>query len=291
MRTLPIFITLFLTGIIFFASCHNHSDLSARETAEKFMTAVQFGDFKEARLYASDETAELLKFQNPAMKRPFQDGFEVIREEVDGDYAKVFYTEEGEEDEKFIRMKKSGKGWLVIMSKSELRPGNIFDELNDGLKDSNDDWDEDSGGLRSISDEAKDEAKEIANSFLSALEAGDVKGAMEHADMGSDEWLFIHGDSEEYTSRWAQGISVTGHLFMGSRAKILYKIGEEEPTYELKLVDKSGIWFVTDFEGPEEWEGAGEELGGVVKSMEEVTETMGKQMEKSMEKAFENAFK
>lgn len=117
----------------------------ASEAAWDFLNALRFGDFESAKKMGTKETKDALDMQTGLLgsgNNPYDRKFEILREEVTGKYAKVYYKQEGEDQENFIKLREDfGNGWLIIMSKSELQEvsdsdasGNPLQDLGDQLE-------------------------------------------------------------------------------------------------------------------------------------------------------------
>lgn len=242
--------------------------MTPTQTAEKFLTAMQFGDYKEAARYASDETADLLKYQRVASK-PFLEGFTITREEVSGDYARVYYTEE-DQSEEFVKLKREGEAWVVIMTKSELRPNNIFDQIENESQNRNSKFD-------TLTDHERTEMATTAEEFLSALETGDLETAKFHSDDVTESWLEDHGKEENYILIWKKGYKVNGKIFIGRTGKIIYSIPSDKTQYQLRMNFSLGTWEVS-YDGPEQWDGLGKLVPILAEGMEEAAMEMGNAM-------------
>ena len=98
---------------------------SAKQTAEAFLKAIQYGKYKTAMRYGSKSTNENLGFQESMSSldsdKDESGDVEILRVKEDGDYAKVYYQEEGKKREKVLKLGKDEKdNWEVIMSKSDM---------------------------------------------------------------------------------------------------------------------------------------------------------------------------
>lgn len=89
------------------------------QIADDFLTAMMFGDFEKAKKLASKDSDMAISMQKDKGVANME-GFEIVRSKEKGDYATVYYTEEGEKDEKEVNLKKDTNGnWVVIMSKGD----------------------------------------------------------------------------------------------------------------------------------------------------------------------------
>lgn len=98
---------------------------TAKETAETFMKALEFGDYDAAMRYGSKSTNEMLDMQKSMQALDSDKKNErektILRVEEDGDFAKAYYKEKGSKDEKVLKLGKDSNGnWEVIMTKSEM---------------------------------------------------------------------------------------------------------------------------------------------------------------------------
>lgn len=98
---------------------------TAKQTAEAFLKAIQYGKYKTAMRYGSKSTNENLGFQESMSsldsKKEASGDVTVVRVKEDGEYAKAYYIEEGKDREKVLKMGVDEKGnWEVIMSKSDM---------------------------------------------------------------------------------------------------------------------------------------------------------------------------
>ncbi|MCB9232427.1 MAG: hypothetical protein H6581_12230 [Bacteroidia bacterium] len=116
----------------FFAGCNTRTPT---DVAREFLNAISFGDFEKAEELASESSKSGLK-----SLAAFSDGenfeFEITGQEIDGDYARVYYKVEGSDEEKHLRLRKDDiKGWVVIFSKGDLpaKTGDI-ESVNDLTK-------------------------------------------------------------------------------------------------------------------------------------------------------------
>ncbi len=118
----------FVTLILFLLSCGDSNNPKA--VAGHFIKASLNMDFKEAKKYATPETAKMLDFvQNIAAKThqngsPFKNmKIEIGAETITGDDATVKYKKEGSKEEYDINLKKINGKWLVAVSTGDLSGG------------------------------------------------------------------------------------------------------------------------------------------------------------------------
>lgn len=89
------------------------------QIADGFLTSMMFGDFEKAKKLASKDSDMAISMQKDKGVANM-DGFEIVRSKEKGEYATVYYIEDGEKDEKELSLKKDTNGnWVVIMSKGD----------------------------------------------------------------------------------------------------------------------------------------------------------------------------
>lgn len=106
---------LFAVAAIMF-SC---SGGGPRSVAESFMTDFSKGKVEQAAQYCTDEAGGFLKTMaqmapDQVENKDFK--FNFVREEIDGDTAKVFFTDEAGEEDSIDLVKVDGK-WKVTIVK------------------------------------------------------------------------------------------------------------------------------------------------------------------------------
>ncbi|MDO4228307.1 MAG: DUF4878 domain-containing protein [Capnocytophaga sp.] len=125
-----LFIVMFFVAFLI-TSCSSNSP---KAVAEKFITAMENGDFEEAKKYADDSMGQLLGMlgglEKDLQKEKEKKKITITRAEEDGDKAKVFYKVEGEEKEKDIDLKKVDGKWKVTFNKENANKENT-PNLND----------------------------------------------------------------------------------------------------------------------------------------------------------------
>jgi hypothetical protein len=102
-----------------------------KDVAEHFIKASIRMDFKDAKKYATPETAKMLDFvQNITAKTKANTStlkdmkIEMGEESIKGDDATVKYKKEGSSEEYYINLKKIDGKWLVAASTGDLTTGN-----------------------------------------------------------------------------------------------------------------------------------------------------------------------
>ena len=107
------FFLLLLTFIIF--SCGNSN--TPKGIAFAFMTDIKSANYQEAKKYGTESTVKMLnmsiKMSENMKEKPKSKGFKILREELMGDEATVFYFDEDMQKEEGIRMIKIDGKWKV----------------------------------------------------------------------------------------------------------------------------------------------------------------------------------
>jgi Domain of unknown function (DUF4878) len=102
-------------------ACDSTNRKSPQAVAQAFLDAISAGDYAGAKDYCTAATRDNLamyesisKFgANPASGNP-----KTTREELNGDYATVYYEKEGKEH--FVKLRKEDGEWLVLANKADL---------------------------------------------------------------------------------------------------------------------------------------------------------------------------
>lgn len=118
MRKVFFIVAIFAAFVV--TSC---SKKSPKAVAEKFITAMENGDFEEAKKYADDSMGQILGMLG-GLEKSLPKGNEkkkvtITKVEEDGDKAKAFYKVEGQEEEKSIDLKKVDGNWKVSFNKED----------------------------------------------------------------------------------------------------------------------------------------------------------------------------
>jgi len=134
-----ILITFLLLGSLMLASCSGNSP---KAVAEKFLKAINAGDFKEAKKYCDEKTGDLIGMLESFSKgeKPKEKdikSFTITKVEENGDTAKVFYKAEGSDKEESLDLKKIKGKWLVSINKEQGKENGMHHE--DGDDHSSDD--------------------------------------------------------------------------------------------------------------------------------------------------------
>lgn len=91
------------------------------EVAEQFLMAMAYGDYEKAEKLASEESSAaigMVKGSSPGGTG--SDDFDIVDIDRNGNYATVYYKEDGDPKKKEIKLRKQkSKKWVVIFSKSD----------------------------------------------------------------------------------------------------------------------------------------------------------------------------
>jgi hypothetical protein len=117
---------------------------AASSVAWDFLNALRYGDYGTAKDLGTSETRsalDMLASLNQNGDNPYDRNFTIVREEIKGKYGKVYFQQEGRDEESFLKVRNDfSNGWLVIMSKSELQESvgerNGFGQLEEDLEKS-----------------------------------------------------------------------------------------------------------------------------------------------------------
>lgn len=139
-------ILLMALPILIYSCSGGGSSATPSEVAEKFLNALQDGDFKTAKKNATEKSQEFLGQMETmyATMEGLDDIKEtkeiaVTNEQIDGDKATVSYTEDGDSME-IILLKENG-AWKVAFDKETLM-GGALDSMGDEEEDDYDDYDD-----------------------------------------------------------------------------------------------------------------------------------------------------
>lgn len=127
------FVIYFGVMLSLLASCTKEE--APRPIAEKFLNAMQKRDYSEASKYGTKETVKLLKQLERIEKLNESDLTEksgkinIVSEDIQGTVATVYFTEEGNELQQKITLKKVSpiedtngkKEWKVALKKEEIQ--------------------------------------------------------------------------------------------------------------------------------------------------------------------------
>ena len=188
------------------------------KVAKKFLAAMGKGDFESAKLYVSEDTKDGLDYLAEYGK-PKKRKFKVLREEVDGEYARIIYTESGKVEEKVLKMKRDESGdWIVLFSKEDFTgPDNYSGTQSPGLDDN-------------VVHGEKGTPSDVAGRFLKALKYGDQKEAERLASKETaPDIRYIIGDIKIGEYR------IVGEEVDGDKATVIYMDGGDEMEKTLLL--------------------------------------------------------
>jgi hypothetical protein len=122
-KYLFLFSFLLLLAALIFPGCGRKD--TPRSVAEKYLAALSSQDFEKAREYGTDETINLLNMMIALKKMSADSSFkevkyEILKEEVSGDNATVFYKEDGREGTLELPLVKIDDQWKVILTKESF---------------------------------------------------------------------------------------------------------------------------------------------------------------------------
>ncbi|MFN8394431.1 MAG: DUF4878 domain-containing protein [Bacteroidia bacterium] len=221
-----------------------------KETAEAFLLAMQHGDYEKAKEYCSEGTAknlDLMETMSRIGANPASESFEIKDVKEDGEYATVTY-DQGKEEGKLLQLRRDDGKWVVVMSKNDL--GGKKEENSDNIfEDKGDKSDEDSISPADKYKSYRDgkTAKEVAESFMKALEFGDYDAAMRYGSKSTNEMLDMQKsmqalDSDKKKEKEKTIVRVEEE---GEFAKAYYKEKGSKDEKVLKLgKDDNGNWEV-----------------------------------------------
>jgi len=126
-KTSTLLFTSFL-GLLIFNGCHSGN--GPKETALKFLTAVQQMNYTEAQKYATDDSRNMLqalaafqKMMPPSAQEKYRnEHFEITNVEINGDEADVTYTSNQDTTNKTLKLKKENGRWKVFFTKDSFMP-------------------------------------------------------------------------------------------------------------------------------------------------------------------------
>jgi len=123
----------YFIGFAFLIIVSCSKDEAPRLVAEKFLNAMQVRDFKEASKFGSKQTVKLLKQLERIEKLNVSDltdkpgKIHIVSEDIQGSSAIVYFTEEGNELQQKITLKRlpievgsSKTDWKVDLKKEEM---------------------------------------------------------------------------------------------------------------------------------------------------------------------------
>lgn len=269
--------TLFfgLLFALFLAACSgNPQKAGPKPTAEAFLMAMNNGDYDRAKEYCTPDSRDKLDWMSSFSKlgaNPNAEPFKIVREELSGDYARVYYTQ-GDDKEKLLKLRNTTGKWEVIASKTDISEeesegmesfGDMADESADNFNKSMEDF---SKSLEDLGEELENgfdmdededdedlalkykslrEGKspaEIASGFLTALKYNDYDGAKKYASSRTADVLDMKSGLSDDKNFGEFEIGKT--VEEGEYATVHYT-DEEGKDKTVKLgVDKEGNWEV-----------------------------------------------
>lgn len=252
-KRILIYLSPFTLLLLFFTGCGGPS---AADTVEEFMMAMNYGDYERARELASSDSQKAIdwaeSFGSLRENEKYED-FEITREEINGDYGKVYYRLAGEEEEHYLKVKRDYEGeWVVMFSKSDLGDGRDESEpefeLDNLLSGENPfEASEEHGALG--------DPEEVAEKFLQAMAYGDYEKAKKLASEESEVAIsMVSGQSNEGAG--SENFEIEEVDQDGNYATVYYKEEGDPKRKELKLWKEStGKWVVifskSDYRGNE----------------------------------------
>ena len=250
------YLTPFSLLLLFFAGCGGPS---ASDTVEEFMMAMNYGDYERARELASPDSHTAIdwaeSFGSLRENEKYEE-FYITREEINGDYGKVYYELEGDDEEHYLKVKRNQEGdWVVLFSKADLGDGR--DEGNDGFElDKLLDGDNPFEDNSKPSHGALGDPDEVAEQFLMAMAFGDYEKAEKLASEESSAAIgMVKSSSPGGTG--TDKFEIEDVEENGNYATVFYKEEGDPKMKELKLrKEKSKKWVVifskSDYRGDEE---------------------------------------
>lgn len=139
-------ITLF--AVVFLASC-GAKELTPKDVAKEFLTALQSQNFDKAQEFATKESSQMLNMLKEASAKqdsaPTPKPFEIVRDsQVNENKVRVYFKSEGQ-DESYVNVKKvevtpEGGGeaksvWLVDYTKESFMEDINMDEMMGGAEE------------------------------------------------------------------------------------------------------------------------------------------------------------
>ncbi|HHG83323.1 MAG TPA: hypothetical protein ENJ82_01130 [Bacteroidetes bacterium] len=238
--------------LILMSGCgDNPQKKGPQETAEAFLTALQDDEYDLAKTFCtkgSRKNLSMFETFSGMGANPFGGAFSITREVLDGDYAKVYYTADDDEKEKFVRLRKDGNTWEVMASKADMSKSS-----DDDNGKSNKSFNFGSSDKNSLSDQEKLEnkwqelrsgksAQEIGEAFLDAIMFSDNDEAKKYASHSSQTALSMQSLGSKSSLSDYKTIRMEEK---GKYAKLIYKEKGEDEEKVLKLgKDGNGNWQV-----------------------------------------------
>lgn len=167
-------------------ACGDPATQNPTTAAQAFLDAISAGDYERAKDYCTEGTRNnLTMFEGFAKMgaNPASGNTKTTREEINGEYATVYYDKDGEEH--FIKLRKEGGDWLVLANKADLggfddkKEKNSLFDMDKGDKGEKGEKDDDTPDPAELyrAERTGKSAKEIGIAFLDAWFARDYETA------------------------------------------------------------------------------------------------------------------
>lgn len=230
-KFLPLYFPLMLF-VLLLSGCSK--DASPAEVAEAFLQALKYSDTAKAQSLATPDSRKSLEWigrltalDSDTEKKEF----EVLREELDGEYAVVYFSETGQTEEQSLTLRKGDEGWQVLARKADL-PSDNKKDTEDGLDLGLDE------GFGGTMDKALDELGEVFDTLGNRLDQ-----AFEAPEAGKRSLKEIALGPEEVAERFFAALTETD-------LEESYKYATESTRRLIKM-----RWDMMDSAIPEEFEG------------------------------------
>jgi hypothetical protein len=239
-------------------ACGDPATQSPSACAQAFLDAIAGGDFAHAKDYCTSSTKNNLAFYetfagfgaNPAAGKAT-----VTDEEVNGEYATVYYEKHGKPNS--LQLRKEGGEWLVLANKANIndientKDSDEMEVLTDKVKKSETIEEDDTPDPAELykDERAGKSAKETAIAFLDAWFARDFDLASHYASKSTSEAIRMKQglpDKDEEPKK----IKAGHYKFMGIKEKEMtaeatYFDHGDDAEHTLKLVrDQYDNWEV-----------------------------------------------
>lgn len=230
--------------------CSDPQRKGPSETAQVFLDALSAGDYDRAKEVCTPGTKDNLDMFatfSSLGANPNQGAFEVKREEINGEYATVYYDKE--EKEHFVRLHKEDGKWFVLANKADMNSGDSDDDAKDTdeVKAGSDTEKEDPADTYKALRDGKS-VKEIAEAFLKAYAYSDFEKAKQYASKESASALDMQsglGNLSSDEKKLSTKFNIVRVEEDGDYASVYYKDPKVDGEKELKLgKDKHGNWQV-----------------------------------------------
>lgn len=255
--SLIVFMLLLSAGVFALNACGDPQKKGPQETAEAFLNALQNGDYETAKTFCTPGTKNSLDaFQtfSGLGANPFSGDYQILNEEISGEYALISYTTgdpDDEGDEKFIRLRKTTGKWEVMASKTDMTVGkkkeDIFNLDLGGSDEEDDESSEDDGDPADVYRAAREgkSVEEVADAFLTAMMFTDYEEAYKYSSRQTKKALKLVKSVRSLSS---EGIDMQDFKIVrveekGKYAKVYYTEKGSDDEQILKMSkDKHGNW-------------------------------------------------